>query len=953
MIVNKHNFYKLIIFYITTATIIFCSTAFAKNETITPNNPTTLTQGVLGNKMPYYIFKVPGAENRVDIRLKINAGAVDEMANKFGSAHMLEHILLSRQFQSSKLYPQGASVYMKDNGWKMGRHYNGYTSYDETVFSMSPPKGIKQLPQALRIIKNIVFKPVITEKALKIERNIVLAEWRDRNTINMRMRKYLNKVLDRGSRRARSSILGSRDDIINLKLKTLKDFHARWYAPNNAKLIVVVGDVEVAPIVSEIKKQFSSIAMKKIPVRDKNYYEPKLSKGWFISQFQDIDIPIRAIGTVYRSDNSDSKIYTGKDKLLGIRNRLIDKYALIIIRRRLEKLKDNYSKDVGQVSILKNEVGRHTTAVTIFASLLTTDGYNKGLYNIFQAQKYLLNTPIQQDEIDSVNKIIQDDIKKNKNRPTYPTKFDEVVMYVMKEVLGETPLDDRNVRMRAIGEIAPHITPAIVQKRIKLWLSADDKTVSYTVRKGEKITPPTVDDIKALIFKVSKQKTIVPVAKKPKQALFNKMSSGKITDEVIDKDTNITKWSLSNGDTVIWMKKPVAKDKAYFIITAPIGFMSSTVSPWKSIIATEEIWGSLPQGFNSQGLEEWQREIGGDLEQRLTESNLEIRGHSNTKNLFDAFKMYQVYLSNPKVNNNKFEKDRLYIMNNYDIIKNSAKFKKRIEYLRFLYGKLPVVKPSMAKLNEIKALTKNDLIEQWNILAKTPVTYYIVSNAKYDDMKKTVQNTIVNINRTTQDFTTDALLALKGNKTKSIHLDIEEPKTEVYMDSWATQKWSPQKEMLLNISSKLAQDRLYRQMREKELGLYSIFFDSKLSPKNNRIKTKIYFNTKFGTESRMLQVAKKALSTITADLTQDIINDEKNWFMMKEKDLLKDPKTWLSRLKISYQNYGDYRYLKRMHKLADNITIDNVKKTMNTLWNNQNQRVFIVIPKDDSLRLDR
>ena len=103
----------------------------------------------------------------------------------------------------------------------------------------------------------------------------------------------------------------------------------------------------------------------------------------------------------------------------------------------------------------------------------------------------------------------------------------------------------------------------------------------------------------------------------------------------------------------------------------------------------------------------------------------------------------------------------------------------------------------------------------------------------------------------------------------------------------------------------------------------------------------------------MLQVAKETLSTITADLTQDIINDEKNWFMMKEKDLLKDPKTWLSRLKISYQNYGDYRYLKRMHKLADNITIDNVKKTMNTLWNNQNQRVFIVIPKDDSLRLDR
>ena len=67
-------------------------------------------------------------------------------------------------------------------------------------------------------------------------------------------------------------------------------------------------------------------------------------------------------------------------------------------------------------------------------------------------------------------------------------------MYVMKEVLGNTPLHDRNVRMRTIGEIAPHITPAIVQKRIKLWKSFENSEIDISdARKKNTLIENNID----------------------------------------------------------------------------------------------------------------------------------------------------------------------------------------------------------------------------------------------------------------------------------------------------------------------------------------------------------------------------------------------------------------------------------------------------------------------------
>ncbi|MDH5572456.1 MAG: insulinase family protein, partial [Gammaproteobacteria bacterium] len=65
-------------------------------------------------------------------------------------------------------------------------------------------------------------------------------------------------------------IIGWMDDLQNLKVEDLKPWYARWYAPNNATL-VVVGDVNPAEVFELAEKHFGNIAPSELtPVKPRS-----------------------------------------------------------------------------------------------------------------------------------------------------------------------------------------------------------------------------------------------------------------------------------------------------------------------------------------------------------------------------------------------------------------------------------------------------------------------------------------------------------------------------------------------------------------------------------------------------------------------------------------------------------------------------------------------------------
>jgi zinc protease len=64
----------------------------------------------------------------------------------------------------------------------------------------------------------------------------------------------------------RTPVIGWMNDLENMRVEDARDWHRRWYTPNNATL-VVVGDVSAVEVFAEAEKYFGPIAARPLPVR--------------------------------------------------------------------------------------------------------------------------------------------------------------------------------------------------------------------------------------------------------------------------------------------------------------------------------------------------------------------------------------------------------------------------------------------------------------------------------------------------------------------------------------------------------------------------------------------------------------------------------------------------------------------------------------------------------------
>ena len=105
----------------------------------------------------------------------------------------------------------------------------------------------------------------------------------------------------------------------------LKKFYDAWYAPNNA-ILVVVGDVQPAQVLAQIKMLFSGIPPKKLPARPEIHMRP-MAAEMFQSQ---TDLPYGLAVTAFRMPGSKSPDYAAA-QVLGdvLSSQRGDLYALV------------------------------------------------------------------------------------------------------------------------------------------------------------------------------------------------------------------------------------------------------------------------------------------------------------------------------------------------------------------------------------------------------------------------------------------------------------------------------------------------------------------------------------------------------------------------------------------------------------------------------------------------
>ena len=98
--------------------------------------------------------------------------------------------------------------------------------------------------------------------------------------------------------------LGSRASFDKTTGAMLRDFHARWYAPNNA-LLVIAGDVDPTATLAKVRAQFAGIPRKTLPVRPRFDFKPVTAKTVSLAT----DSPYGSVYLAYRMPGLRAKDY--------------------------------------------------------------------------------------------------------------------------------------------------------------------------------------------------------------------------------------------------------------------------------------------------------------------------------------------------------------------------------------------------------------------------------------------------------------------------------------------------------------------------------------------------------------------------------------------------------------------------------------------------------------------
>ncbi len=188
----------------------------------------------------------------VSVAIQYHVGSAREKPGKTGFAHLFEHMLFQR---SEHL---GRNEFFKKIG-ELGGSFNGATGPDGTVYYETVPRDALEKVLWMESDRMGFFINTVTRKGLEREIDVVSNEKRqnENRPFGQSNGMMLKQFYPEGHP-YRWPVIGSIADLHGVTVDDIKQFYRKYYAPNNATL-VVAGDFDRREVEAMIRKYFGEI----------------------------------------------------------------------------------------------------------------------------------------------------------------------------------------------------------------------------------------------------------------------------------------------------------------------------------------------------------------------------------------------------------------------------------------------------------------------------------------------------------------------------------------------------------------------------------------------------------------------------------------------------------------------------------------------------------------------
>lgn len=772
--------------------------------------------GELDNGLRYYIRKNARPENRVSLRLVVNAGSLQEEDDQRGIAHFLEHMA----FNGTKHFEKHELVnFLESIGMRFGQHLNASTSFDQTIYKLEVPWDDPEVVNKAFLIledwaSNISLNPI----EIEAERGVVVEEWRSGQGAGQRIRDRQYPLIYFNSRYAKRLPIGSMFVVQNAPAERFVDFYKKWYRPD-LMAVIAVGDFDPAEIERQIITRFSRLE------------NPEDAPARVEAEVPDHDTTLFSIVSDPEITSMSARVYlkldqdgdeTGED----YRRHLIERIYFSLLNKRLSERTLEANPPYINAGVGGTGLGRTKRAYAMSVGLVqgkVEEGIKLLAAEVARASREGFSQSeldrVKADMIRGMDRAYEE--RENTQSGVFASEYtraftvDEPIPGIaLERAMHHAFLKDLDVgEVNRVGDV---------------FRNEKNRVILFTAPEADGYELPAEEELLAALNDgkaIDLGEYIDDVSDEP--LLAEIPTAGEIVEEAFHESVGVYDWTLSNGARVIIKPTDFKKDQVLMSAYSEGG--SSLVSDDEFIPAMTAtmLLGEAGIGpFNTIQLE---KKLAGKtlrLSPSIGPSSERLSGSASPQDLEDFFKLVHLQITQPN------EKD---LAKAYESVKfrlsemvanrnksPGAVFQDAIEDV--YYGDHPRHQPlDLDRLEEMEARLSLEIFKD-RFQNAGDFTFVFVGAIELDSFRELIRTYVASLPTRAGDPEEAREL---GDKPKSGKLSVDikkglEEKTNVRVIFNGDAEWSPEKRYALAFARGLLNIRMREVLREDNGGVYGV-----------------------------------------------------------------------------------------------------------------------------------
>jgi len=886
--------------------------------------------GKLDNGITYYIKQNKKPEQRVELRLAINAGSVCETPGQQGLAHFVEHMC----FNGTKNFPSNKMINMlEEMGVKFGAELNAGTSFDETIYMLKVPTDKEEwINRGFQVLEDWAHQVSMEDAEIDKERGVIVEEWRlGLGAEDRMMQKYI-PVLLKGSKYAERLPIGKVEVIKSFPYDTLRSFYKTWYRPDLIA-VVVVGDIDPAVAEGKVKEYFGRIPR---AVNPPARVEPPVpgNKEPLVSIVTDKEATGYSAAIFFKHEKSDNGTFN------AYRTQLMRTLYTGMLNNRLQ------------------EIGQKPEAPFLFA------GTGYGSFIGRSIDSYQLQVGAKENQIDKSLEVILTENERVKRFGFMATelereKKDVYSMYekmamesdktesrsyadeFVRNYLEKESIPGIKKEFEIVKEFLPGITLEEINKLGQKWITDENMVAMITAQEKEGVKVPTESQVLDIIRSVKTMKIEAYADKVSDAPLLARIPSPvKVVKRTENSAAGYTELLFGNGVRMVLKSTDFKNDEIIMSAFSPGGL---SLYPVNDIMSATLAATLISQsGLGDYDLIGLQKKLSGNtakLSPYINELREGVNGNCSPKDLETMLQLNYLYFTGIRRDESAFNAYISRVRNSLKPVRSTPQmiFQDTLSKIVSMNSPRVIALPTEAQLDQIN-LDRSISIFKDRFADASDFTYLMVGNFKVDDIIPLLEKYIgglpsIKRKETWKDVTS-------GFPKGKVVVDVpknSEPQSTVAMVWKGDFRWKDTDRQGFSMLMNILAIKCRESMREDQGGVYGVSVSGSSSPLP---KPKYTITSSWGCNpeniERLTQTVLSEMGKIKKDGPLEVdLNKVKETMIRERETRLKENSYWLGALQ-NHLLYGDkLRRLEEYKTFVNSFTQASIKGVANKYLNTE------------------